>query len=178
MSGNDGTSIQRGNQIENSDTPSVVDPNSQHVPANGGGSQVGPSDLDIAINSAIINYSNCMKLKGNFGNNSVNNFKKKEVQKSALIDELIGPIEDEEEWLTVIFNYAMESDQDIIKNSIKQLIEDFKRKKLVIPQYLKQILGQMTYIERIIDFFSPTKPKIISKTNLDENPTAPHKSVQ
>ena len=36
----------------------------------------------------------------------------------------------------------------------------------------------MTYIERIIDFFSPTKPKIISKTNLDENPTTPHKSMQ
>ena len=122
MSGNDGTSSQIGNQIENSGTPSVIDPKSQHVLAKRGGSQVGPSDLDIAINSAIINCSNCMKLKGNLCNNSVNNFKKKEVQKSALIDELIGPIEDEEEWLTVIFNYAMESDQDIIKNSIRQLI--------------------------------------------------------
>ena len=104
MSGNNDTSIQRGNQIENSGTPSVIDPKSQHVPAKRGGSQVGPSDLDIAFNSALINYSNCMKLKGKFGNNSVNNFKKKEVQKSALIDELIGPIEDVEEWLTVIFN--------------------------------------------------------------------------
>ena len=55
MSDNDGTSIKRGNQIENSGTPSVIDPNSQHVPAIGGGYQVGPSDLDIAINSAIIN---------------------------------------------------------------------------------------------------------------------------
>ena len=72
----------------------------------------------------------------------------------------------------------MESDQDIIKNSVKQLIEDFKRKKLVIPQYLKQILGQMICIERIRELFSPTKPKIISKTCLDENPTTPHKSVQ
>ena len=98
-----------------------------------------------------------MKLKGNFDINSVNNFKKKKVQKSALIDELIGPIEDEEEWLTVNFNYAMESDQDIIKNFIKQLIEDFKRKKLVITQYLKQILGQMTYMERILDKVGYTK---------------------
>ena len=144
MSGNDGTSTQIGNQIENSGTSSDVDPNCQHVLANGDGSQVGPSDLDIAINSAIINISNCMKLKENFGNNSIDNLKKKEVQNSALIDELIDPIKDEEEWLTVILNNAMESDQDIIKNSIKQLIEDIKRNKLVIPQYFKQILGQMT----------------------------------
>ena len=51
----------------------------------------------------------------------------------------------------------MESDQDIIKNFIKQLIEDFKRKKLVITQYLKQILGQMTYMERILDKVGYTK---------------------
>ena len=102
-----------------------------------------------------------MKLKGNFGNNSVNNFKKKEVKKSELKDELIGPIENEEEWLTVFFNFAIESDQDIIKNSIKQVIEDFKRKKIVIPQYLKKILGQMKYLERIIDFFSTKKPLIL-----------------
>ena len=73
MSGNDGTSTQIGNQIE---TPSVVDPYSQHVHAYRG----GPSDLDIAISSAIINYANCMKLNRK---NSVNN-KKKEVKKSAI----------------------------------------------------------------------------------------------
>ena len=77
-----------------------------------------------------------MKFRGSFNKTSIENLKRKEVRYSTVIEELSGIIEEEDDWIMVIFNYAVESDKDLLKNAIKQVVDDFKKKGLIMPQFL------------------------------------------
>ena len=129
-----------------------------------------PSETDIAINAAISNFLNCMKFRGSFNKTSIENFKRKEVRYSKVIEELSGIIEEEDDWIMVFFNYVVESDKDLLKNAIKQVVDDFKKKGLIMPQFLKRILGQSSYYERLIEFFSPVKQKtpLLNRTSVNK----------
>ena len=111
-----------------------------------------------------------MKFRGSFNKTSIENFKRKEVRYSTVIEELSGIIEEEDDWIMVIFNYAVESDKDLLKNAIKQVVDDFKKKGLIMPQFLKRILGQSSYYERLIEFFSPVKQKtpLLNRTSVNK----------